>query len=176
MKRMTKEETNARIRQAALSCLREGGPVTMEEVARRADISRRTLYRYYGSREKLLESLRGSWLEDCRRELNALRPLDAYRVGLAVFRTITAYLPEIRAYRESGRLPVLFRMVQEEMSGLERTYCPEKMEGKPEHYLRFDGIYHSAGFIALLNAWLSEEPERTPEEMAEIYAAIMDRC
>ncbi|MDD2956763.1 MAG: hypothetical protein PHD67_10720, partial [Oscillospiraceae bacterium] len=94
-------------------------------------------------------------------------------VGLAIFRTFTEHLPEIRAYRESGRLLSLYSSVLEDMPRLNREYHPQKMAGRPEHFLFFDEAYNSGGFIALLGTWLSEDPIRSPEEMAEVYAAIM---
>src|SRR5579884_771074 len=59
------EERRLRLLEAARELLMERGPegVSVEAIARRAGVAKGTFYLYFGSRDQLLESVRGRWIE-----------------------------------------------------------------------------------------------------------------
>lgn len=82
-------ETAKRIRQAGIRLFMEKGydATTLDDIAAAADISRRTVFHYFGSKEEILLSMRASADDDIAPAMRKLppggRPVDAARAALA---------------------------------------------------------------------------------------------
>src|SRR4051794_34902697 len=126
------EATRARILEAVADLLEEGAAaeLTVPAVAEASGISLRTIYRYYTTREELLEAA-GRWIGDEVLKHPYPRDLDEVadlfeagardfdeRPGLARALAFSELGREVRGYRRRERLAALRRSLRAELPGL----------------------------------------------------------
>lgn len=112
--------------------------ITVVEICRRADLSRRTFYRNYSSKEDLFRSCCERL---CREYVRYLERDTAY-FAAHITEVSNTYWPEIY-----GRL---------------QSYWKETMSGEELEYCLF---FNMGGLWNIMMKWLFEEPERSPCEM-----------
>jgi AcrR family transcriptional regulator len=126
------EATRERILSAVAELLERGDAeeLTMPGVAASSGISLRTVYRYYPTREKLLEAA-GSWIGRELFQHRYPRTLDETaelfradcvhfdeRPGLVRAMAMSQLGHEVRRHRRSGRIGAISRALEEEVGGL----------------------------------------------------------
>jgi AcrR family transcriptional regulator len=128
------EDTRERILSAVAELLERGdaAELTMPDVASVSGVSLRTVYRYYPTREQLLEAA-GRWIGDELLQHRYPRTLDevadlfeegcrdfAERPGLVRALALSQLGQSVRAYRRRERLEAIGRVLRAELGGLSK--------------------------------------------------------
>jgi AcrR family transcriptional regulator len=128
------EDTRERILSAVAELLERGdaAELTMPDVASLSGVSLRTVYRYYPTREQLLEAA-GRWIGDELLQHRYPRTLDevadlfeegcrdfAERPGLVRALALSQLGQSVRAYRRRERLDAIGRVLRAELGGLSK--------------------------------------------------------
>ena len=129
------EQTRVRIVQAAVDLLSEGdaGDLSMPDVAERAGVSVRTVYRSFANRDELLDGVI-AWINDRMGEVAVPRPdtraaLETTTAGAvdvifqleSLYRALLATPAGRASHQRQGRREAIFTAYAEEMQGLDEA-------------------------------------------------------
>ena len=161
-------EQSGRMIEEALFKLMEKKPyaqITVSEITRRADISRRTFYRLYGEKDEVL----CRYLEKlCRKYQSEIPPLDRYdisRIALDYFTFWYRYKDFLLLMHGQG----LDEMVCGEINRLALSVIQSRIkdrEYKDSEDAEYFADYSTGGFTQLLRRWIAQGMQQNPREYA----------
>lgn len=177
------DETKKSIREGLISLLyeKEYNEIHMKEIAQRSNIGRRTLYRYFNSKEDILKYTAESLLDHFAEEIEKENNMSLQTIIHAFFVFMKKYKVEFMLLKKARLLSYIEDRLPELIAGVA---AKTKYKGRPEEEVPFLGAtvlpkdkyyfyFVFAGFWRVAIAWLEEEEGLSPEQMAEITLAIM---
>ncbi len=159
-----KEQSRQMIEEALFSLMREKEytQITISDIARRADVSRRTFYRLYDSRETVLD---GYFRHLCRAYQMQHVPLVRYdfeRIAEEFFSFWYAHREKLLLLRRCGMDYLLYRYIMEGAGEVVTARA-----GKKAKEWKYFPTYSAGGFAGLLQLWMEEGMQDTPQEYAK---------
>lgn len=177
------DETRNCIREGMISLLREKEyrEIQMQEIARRSNIGRRTLYRYFGNKETIVKYIAESLMDHFAEEIEKEETLTLYTVSHAFFVFMKNNRTEFMILKKARLLSFIEDRLPELIAG---AAAKTKYKGRSKAEVPFLGIpvpagdkyffyFVFAGFWRVAIAWLEEDEALSPEEMTEITLKIM---
>ncbi len=150
---------------------KEYAQITISELAKRADLDRRTFYRHYGAKDQII--------------IERIRELA--KIYEAVLRSASTTTREIalayfRICRENGQLLMLLyrhKLLPLLLDELNRLFpiLHAKHHAGPDPYAPFDMeyalSYHVGGFWNVMCRWLARGMVQTPQELADMIGHML---
>lgn len=177
------DETRQCIRAGMISLLKEKSfsEIQMKEIAQRANIGRRTLYRYFENKDFIAEYIAVSLMERFASELEKENPLTLNGVVHAFYRFIRDNRTELAILKKSRLLGYIEEKLPELIAGVaaETKYKGRLLEEVPllgaqipaqdKYFLHFV----IAGCWRVAMVWIEEDEKLTAEQMADITVKIL---
>jgi len=170
-----REQSAKMIEDALFELMREKdfARITISEIAKRADVGRRTFYRLYTSKEEVLHA----WFDKlCREYKDTYPPLARYdlnQIARDYFEFWYSYRDVLLLMHQCGLSEIIYGEISRVSEDIvkSRMGC-ERAEGEKD--MRFFAYYSVGGFILLLRHWIEEGMEEKPEVYAqEVSKAIL---
>lgn len=151
--------------------------ITIQEIAKKADLDRRTFYRNFESKEDILSyyilQLSSEYSEALKEEKTLSIPISlrifcevAYRhkdlIQLLIENNLSVLLLDV--FDEI--LPSIHEMVQNKFS--------KSIEQKDAANIEYVFAYNAGGFWNILNKWFREDNNLTPSQIADIVAMLIE--
>lgn len=139
--------------------------ITVVEICRRADLSRRTFYRNYSSKEDLFRSCCERLCREYVRYLERDTAYFAAHITEVYFSFWKEHKKFLRSVCRDDKICCLIEvsnMYWPEIYGRLQSYWKETMSGEELEYCLF---FNMGGLWNIMMKWLFEEPERSPCEM-----------
>lgn len=177
------DETRECIREAMIGLLKEKdyGSIQMKQIAERAHVGRRTLYRYFDSKEQILEYIARSQMDHLAREILKREPLTLDSVIHAFFVFIQSHRSEFLILKKARLLIYiedhLFELIthvaaQTKYREMDRPALDAHI-GSFSAEDKFALHYIIAGTWRVAMLWLEEGSGLTPDEMTEMSLRII---
>ncbi len=173
------------IRESMLSLLeeKEYSKIQMKEIAERAHVGRKTLYRYFDCKEKIVKYIAESLMDCFAGEIHKRNGEELTLKGVthAFFGFINDNREEFKILKKARLLSYiednLFELISQVASktkfkGMTADEVQEMQKSqKPED--KYALYYTLAGYWCVAMAWMDGNDSLTPDEIAEIAVKIM---
>lgn len=152
--------------------------ITIQEVASGCNISRRTVYRHFRTKDEILSYSFRSCLIKLADYISLQDTKDLHKLCLTYFKFWEENMDRLLMMNDAG---VLFRFGSEFDSLV--SVIADRMLSRasgaplsPEEIsmFRYKFAYETAGFWQITEIWSQEQPRRSAEEMAEIMVKIVE--
>ncbi len=152
--------------------------ITIQEVASGCNISRRTVYRHFWTKDEILSYSFRSCLIKLADYISLQDTKDLHKLCLTYFKFWEENMDRLIMMNDAG---VLFRFGSEFDSLV--SVIADRMLSRasgvplsPEEIsmFRYKFAYETAGFWQITEIWSQEQPRRSAEEMAEIMVKIVE--
>lgn len=152
--------------------------ITIQEVASGCNISRRTIYRHFRTKDEILSYSFRSCLIKLADYISLQDTKDLHKLCLTYFKFWEENIDRLIMMNDAG---VLFRFGSEFDSLV--SVIADRMLSRassaplsPEEIsmFRYKFAYETAGFWQITEIWSQEQPRRSAEEMAEIMVKIVE--
>ncbi len=152
--------------------------ITIQEVASGCNISRRTVYRHFRTKDEILSYSFRSCLIKLADYISLQDTKDLHKLCLTYFKFWEENIDRLLMMNDAG---VLFRFGSEFDSLV--SVIADRMLSRasgvplsPEEIsmFRYKFAYETAGFWQITEIWSQEQPRRSAEEMAEIMVKIVE--
>ena len=153
--------------------------ITIQEIAAACDITRRTVYRHFKTKDEILIYSFRSCVVKLADYISLDGPTDLREICLAYFRFWEENIDRLIMVRDAG---VIFRfgddfeslvyVIADRMMHRDPAKVPATPEALERYKYQF--AYKTAGFWQVTELWSREDPRRSPEEMADIMVSIIE--
>lgn len=149
--------------------------ITVNDIIRRADVSRTTFYRHFEDKFALMNWIFGQYMDELAA---SYQNTPTYRLLLiklfTFFQAKRAFFSRIINYLGQTPTTSFYRYFLERMTSLLSIYFHEHMKGKTlsakDEYMIH---YHCNGILRSAFDWLSAGTPESPEELADIMLEIV---
>lgn len=139
--------------------------ITIKDIARHADLDRRTFYRHYSSKEGLLDEYILSLLLPHFEELREIKISDDYEMSLRHFTFLMEHISFLRLLKEQDLFGFLLVHYQKYICFFRELQGLLPVERKED---KFRLAFKTGGFVNIILQWLEDDPVMMPEEIAGI--------
>lgn len=177
------DDTLRGIRESMITLLdeKEYRAIQMKEIAQRANIGRRTLYRYFENKDQILKYIAESLINRFAEEIEKQEKLTLRSVTYAFYVFIENNRAEFILLQKAGLLDYLEKEIPMLIIGVAaKTKYKEKEPAELQQILddmpmidKYARCYTIAGYWHMAMLWMVESNPSSPEEMTEITLKIM---
>ncbi len=173
-RRITK--TKAAIREAFFSVIKEKNApkITVTEIAKRANIDRKTFYLHYDSTEAIINEFYQELISELLLILEKNDFFDRSFDISSLFQSLNLLIDrDIELYRHIAKMPSYF-LFWEEIKNIVKSVVVEAMSFKlkmSQDELELYAEFYSAGVASAYLTWLKNEVNLTETEVANIVGA-----
>ena len=170
-RRITK--TKAAIREAFFSIIKEkdAPKVTVTEIAKRANIDRKTFYLHYDSTDAIMVEFYQDLINEFLLILEKNDFFDRFFDVSSLFQSLNLLIDQnIELYRHIAKMPSYFSF-WEDIKNIIKSAAIETMEAKlnlPKEELELYAEFYAAGVASAYLTWLKNEVSLTETEVANI--------
>lgn len=179
------EEMNALIQKTTLELLKykDYKDIQMKEIAERANIGRRTLYRYFAYKDEIMNRIVRELMDDFADIVNLVNRMDLEGIAYAYFLFWEKNIEEMKLLKKAhlmylleDNLPELIMEVslKTKYKSLSREEWQEVMNQMTMED-RYNLCYMLAGYFKVAQLWMEDKNRKSPEEMAVIMRRIVQR-
>ena len=163
-----KEQSRKMIEDALLELMgeKEFARITISEIAKRADVARRTFYRLYRKKEDVLSGYLEKLCLDYKERYGALSRYDVLRISMEFFEFWYGHREVLLLLHRRGLDEMVYGEIGRSSLDVVRNRMAGGMGkgmGKAEE-LEYFAVYSAGGFANLLRRWVDEGMRGTPEE------------
>lgn len=162
-----KEQSCRMLEEALFSLMREKNydEITVSEIAKRADVARRTFYRMYTDKGDMIDSCFRKLLQEYQRRYEALDEYDIPRIAQEYFSFWYEHREFLLLLLHAGMEDQLYCRLRRAASEVIKVRIGNsRLQEMPE--MKYFADYSAGGFVNLLCAWI----ENGMEEPPEVYA------
>lgn len=169
-----KEQSGRMIEEAlfALMAQKDYSQITVSEIVRRADVSRRTFYRLYKEKDEVLRCYLGKLCQEYRRKSPVLERYNIRQIAREYFGFWYQYRDFLLLMHRSGLDGMLYYEISR-VSADVVTKRIAQLEQKDLFGIEYFADYSTGGFLLLLQRWLMTEMRDTPEQYAETVSEAL---
>lgn len=163
-----KEESRRMIEEALFELMKEEAfsKITVVQIAKRADVARRTFYRLYESKEDVIHRCFERLCEEYKAECGRLCSCDLRQISLDFFGFWYRHRDLLLLLNSCGLDTMLYsEMIRVSSEVVEQRVGSEAMTDLPG--LEYFADYSAGGFINLLRSWVAGGMRETADEYAE---------
>lgn len=172
------KEQSGRMIEDALFLLMEEKPyarITVSEITKKADVSRRTFYRLYHEKDEVLHCYFERLCREYSVKAPALKKYDISRVALDYFTFWYHYRDTLLLMHRCG----LDEMLYYELSRASGTVVKARIGGgewKNDREMDYFADYSTGGFSLLLQRWIAEGMEGSARQYAQAVSRALLKC
>jgi AcrR family transcriptional regulator len=149
--------------------------ITIQEIADRAGLSRRTFYRNFATKDEVLVRCAQTLREEYVAFLQGREDLSLPSIARLHFAFWQKRLTVIDTLRKGGMFHLVLAMYNEFLPGLYRQFKEAPGGYESQKQLDYALAFSAGGFWNMLDRWLSLGAKESPEEMADtIRKAILN--
>lgn len=169
-----KEQSGRMIERALFALMKEKdyARITVSEIVKRADISRRTFYRLYKEKDEVLHCYFGRLCWEYSRKISVLERYDIAQIAGEYFGFWYQYRNFLLLLHRSGLDGMLYyeigRVSVEIIKGRIDEDTRKKVRG-----IEYFAAYSTGGFSLLLQRWITMGMKETPEEYAKVVSEAL---
>lgn len=177
------DDTLRCIRESMMTLLdeKEYSTIQMKEIAQRANIGRRTLYRYFENKNQVLKYIAESLINRFAEEIKRQEKLTLQSVTYAFYVFIEKNRSEFILFKKAGLLNYLEEEIPKLIIGVAaKTKYKDKEPAELQQLQsnlpiidKYARCYTIAGYWHIAMLWMEENNPSSPEEMTEITLKIM---
>lgn len=173
---LQKEQSRQMIEEALFSLMKEKSytEISVSEITKRADISRRTFYRLYQGKDDVIPAY---FEKLCEHYQSNSKPIQEYaieQVAAEFFSFWYQYKEFLLMLYQSGLESMLFLGINRASERVIRSRIGEhSLQQMPELIYFVD--YSTGGFINLLYRWIREGMELSPQEYAKLTGGAITK-
>lgn len=163
-----REQSGRMIEEALFELMKEKcySGITVSEIVKRADVSRRTFYRIYREKDEILRGFLDRLCREYRGRVPALECYDVSRIARDFFEFWYQYREILLLMHKSGMDEMLYYEISCASMEVVSGRIDEK-ECENDDGIWYFAQYSAGGFILLLQRWIQSGMHETPEEYAE---------
>lgn len=179
------EEMDVLIQKTILELLKhkEYKDIQMKEIAEKANIGRRTLYRYFAYKDEIMNRIVSGLMDDFADIVNMVNRMDLEGIAYAYFLFWEKHIEEMKLLKKAhlmylleDNLPDLVMIVS--LKTKYKNLTREEWEQVMEQWSaedKYNFSYMLAGYFKVAQLWMEEKNRKSPEEMARIMRRIVLR-
>ncbi len=163
-----KEQSVRMIEEALFELMeeKEYAQITVSEIVKRADISRRTFYRFYKEKDEVLRRYFGKLCQEYKRTAPVLACYEIPQIARDYFGFWYQYREFLLLMHKSGMDEMLYCEISRAAAEIVKGRVNGK-EYKDTVEMEYFACYSAGGFGALLKRWIEEGMSEPPEEYAK---------
>lgn len=163
-----REESRRMIEQALFSLMEEKdfARITVSEIAKRADVGRRTFYRLYRDKEQVLHGYFEKMCGEYRSAYPKLKKYDVRQIAGDFFEFWNGYRDFLLLMHRSGLDAMLYYELSRAAGEIIENRIAEEGGWEPDE-LGYFADYTAGGFLFLLYRWIDSGMKEPPGEYAE---------
>lgn len=163
-----REQSAKMIEEALFELMKEKNyaGITVLEIVKRADISRRTFYRLYKEKDGVLRKFFDRLCKEYCMKASVLESYDIRQISRDFFGFWYGYRETLLLMHANGMDEMLYYEISRASLRVVKTRMGGQMPRKTEDMVYF-AYYSAGGFILLLQQWIGGGMKGTPEEYAD---------
>ncbi|MEM7335586.1 MAG: TetR/AcrR family transcriptional regulator [Chloroflexota bacterium] len=177
-----KQKTNEQIKAATAVLLIEEGfdALTIQKITDRADLARATFYLHFGDVEEVVWTVLAESFTELTHIMWQADSDDPktrrYLKWVKVFEFIDNHRQLMQVLSgDKGHIKLFRRFIGFIAQNLEADIKNGRVQRTTELPIPFEAQFYSGGVLQIINWWLHEEPERTPNQLAQMVFEIILR-
>ncbi|OPJ65144.1 TetR/AcrR family transcriptional regulator [Clostridium oryzae] len=148
--------------------------ISITEICSRADLSRRTFYRLYKSKEDILKEYAEALCFDYFELFEKQKNLSLTNVAKIFFSFWINYKGFLLTLHKEKLIHILLFKFNELLPKVYVKYKAHLLETKDKKSIEYVAFYNAGGFWNLLIKWLEDGCKKTPEDMAEVVNEVLN--
>lgn len=159
---------------------KEYAEISMKEIAQRANVGRRTLYRYFGTKDDIVKFMADSVMDEFAEALLLQDAKSLEEITNVYFSFWEKNAKVFRCLDQSHLLYCIEDHLSEYIMQVAFKTKFKDMGRKPEELLAempkeriYDFYFKIAGYWELTKRWMREENRSTPEEISSLVVKIL---
>lgn len=166
-----KEQSKERIENALFFLMQKKpyAQITISELAKQADVARRTFYRLYTGKEDVLEGYFQKLCLEYQKTYAVLEKYDIHKVAGDFFSFWYKYKEILLLLHKSGLEEYLYSVIGKTSAIVIQNRIGDKALKEMSHVVYFMD-YSVGGFVRLLDRWIKDGMKETPKEYAQIVS------
>lgn len=146
--------------------------ITIQEITDHANLSRRTFYRNFESKEDILKGRFSKIWSEYEQNLRRMENRSASRVGLMFFSVMQEHFDFLALVNRQNLLPLFLAEVDELFPDLFHDIKGSRLPYSAES-IQYALAFSTGGFMRILTKWLNDRPLKSPQEMSGIVEDII---
>lgn len=142
--------------------------ITIEEIAKRADLVRRTFYGHFKTKEDILEYYIESIIEEYLNKLYEIRELNQIRMVELYFELWLEHIELINLLKKNNLL-ILVKIFERYIPIIDDKFHIYHCMNLSDRSLKYASLFYSGAMWNLLDSWIAGGMIETPKEMSEIF-------
>ncbi len=179
------EEVDVLIKKTTLELLKHKDykDIQMKEIAEKANIGRRTLYRYFAYKDEIMNKIVIELMDDFADIVNLVNRMDLEGIAYAYFLFWEKHIEEMKLLKKAHLMYLLednlldlvmevsLKTKYKDLSREEWEKVMNQMTAEDKYNL----CYMLAGYFKVAQLWMEEKNRKSPDEMAVIMRRIVQR-
>ena len=146
--------------------------ITISEITDRANLGRRTFYRYFKSKDDILNLYCEIIIRDFGEKILEKKEITLYAVTLSYFEFWTAHVDFLNLLREVRMLSFIEERIETLAINLAVSIGHAAPDTKYDKSIIYEFIFKVAGYWRVTVEWSSHIPRESPEEITQIVTDI----
>lgn len=146
--------------------------ITVQEITDNADLSRRTFYRNYSSKDEILEEYMIKIWKEYEMIIREQTDFSMPNVAVIFFTLMKKHLYFLKTINRFNLIPLFVGKLYKYLNSAFYEIKGNKMSFSKES-IRYALTFSMGGFTSILIKWLDEGAEKSPDEMSEIVKNII---
>lgn len=147
--------------------------ITIKEIAHHAKLVRRTFYGHFSSKDDVIRFFSDRLFADFMVGLRAFEKLDTFLVAKKFFELSLANKEILVLFRKNDLLIPIDQLEGYHRELKDVFFCDALESNLLAEDYEIAVAYYAGGLLNVLNKWIDEGMERTPEEMATIFDFLL---
>lgn len=141
--------------------------ITVSEIAARADLSRRTFYRAFASKDEIINHIGQRLVREYLKEITAPVPLDMKSMALVFFGFFDKHREFLLTLRRNHMESFILESFNRYLPYIRSQACRDKISDDPRVNQIF-ALMSGGAFFNLLMDWLENDSDLTAEELSDL--------
>lgn len=145
--------------------------ITIEEIARRADLVRRTFYGHFKTKEGILEYYIESIIEDYLVRIHERENLNQVKMVELYFQLWSEHNEFLNLLKKNNLL-ILVKLFERYIPIIDEEFHIYHCMNLSDRSLKYASLFYSGAMWNLLDSWVDSGMVETPKEMSEIFEEL----
>ncbi len=149
--------------------------ITIREIVEEAHIGRRTFYRYYKTKDDILQLYCDYIMQDFANRINSKKEMTLYSVALSYFEFWEDNINFLHLLQQNNMLHIIGNQLPHHLKNIALLTGHVEESEIEKTYMSYLYIHHFnlGGFWSVTTCWASQEQRESPENMAEMLSQIL---
>lgn len=147
--------------------------ITMKELSQKAGVDRKTVYRHFKSKQKVLQYYLDRTCQLYIDHLKEEKELTTYTISKVYFETCLQSIDFLWLLDKNNLLPFLLLAFDQYLPEIHRIFEKQRTADSSVYHSEYALSFYTGGFWNLSVKWIKEKAKKSPDEMASLVEKLL---